>query len=154
MWSNLMCCIILPIGFGGVCSHCIFPVFCCHPFFAGWISFNKKVCLVLLADHSFTGLQYGLGTLAVPIYNFTTQFDGFWAGGTNGMGSPSANDIMECITSRFYEYQLSAIKQVTTPQTFHPIAQRTLCGSLGVLQGFHLTTCQSLLQISHPLITQ
>lgn len=62
--------------------------------------------------------QYGMGTPA-PIYNFTTQFDGsltlIWADGTNGTGNPSANAIMEHITSGFSEYQLSAVKQVANP---------------------------------------
>ena len=68
--------------------------------------------------HSLTMLQYGVGT-PVPIHNFATQFDGslalIWVDGTNGTGNPSASAVMARITNGFNEYQMSAVKQVSSP---------------------------------------
>ena len=59
-----------------------------------------------------------MGT-SVPIYSFTTQFDGslalIWADGTNGTGNPSASAIMAHITTGFDKFQMSAVKQVASP---------------------------------------
>ncbi|KAH7922678.1 P-loop containing nucleoside triphosphate hydrolase protein [Leucogyrophana mollusca] len=62
--------------------------------------------------------NYGIGS-PIPVYNFTDQFDGslslIWADGTNGTGSPSADDIISHITSGFTSSQLRAVKKVATP---------------------------------------
>ncbi|KAF8555139.1 P-loop containing nucleoside triphosphate hydrolase protein, partial [Imleria badia] len=89
---NLLRCVLLPICYGG--------------FLAIAQTFLKKPN------------NYGMGT-PVPIYNFTTQFDGslalIWADGTNGTGNPSASALMAHITNEFNEYQISAVKQVASP---------------------------------------
>jgi hypothetical protein len=63
-------------------------------------------------------VQYGIGTPA-PISSLSDQFDGslslIWADGTNGTGSPSADDIMAHITQGFTSSQLNAVEKAVTP---------------------------------------
>lgn len=53
------------------------------------------------------------------MYNLQDQFDGsltlVWADGTNGTGTPSAEQVMAHITSNFTSNQLQAVMQVATP---------------------------------------
>ncbi|EIW87313.1 P-loop containing nucleoside triphosphate hydrolase protein [Coniophora puteana RWD-64-598 SS2] len=62
--------------------------------------------------------NYGIGS-PVPVYNFTTQFDGslslIWADATSSSSSPSASDIMSYITRDFSPAQLRAVRQVADP---------------------------------------
>jgi len=74
---------------------------------------------LLKRTDSFTRfVQYGIGT-PVPISSLSDQFDLslslIWADGTNGTGSPSADDIMAHITQGFTSSQLNAVKKATTP---------------------------------------
>ncbi|KAG9313874.1 P-loop containing nucleoside triphosphate hydrolase protein [Chiua virens] len=120
---NLLRCLLLPIGYGGMFSLPL-PVtllISSTVFLAvaqGFLEKPNNVRSLTFKVPFLTSLQYGMGTPA-PIYNFTAQFDGslalIWADGTNGTGNPSAEAIMAHITSGFDEYQLGAVTQVANP---------------------------------------
>lgn len=63
-------------------------------------------------------MQFGLGT-SIPVYNLTQRFDGslklIWADATNGTGFPSPADIMSRVTSGFSAKQLSAVRELDSP---------------------------------------
>ncbi|KAF9018074.1 hypothetical protein BDZ89DRAFT_1094172 [Hymenopellis radicata] len=62
--------------------------------------------------------NYGIGT-SIPIYDLQKTFDGkttlIWADATNGTTSPSPKDIISRITQNFTSAQLSAVRQVDSP---------------------------------------
>ena len=68
-----------------------------------------------------------MGTPA-PVSSLSSQFDGslslIWADGTNGTGSPSANDIMAHITQGFTRSQLNAVKKAATPNDIPVFCQQ------------------------------
>ncbi len=67
---------------------------------------------------TLTRRQYGIGT-SIPIYDLQKTFDGkttlIWADATNGATIPSPKDIISRITQNFTSAQLSAVKQVDSP---------------------------------------
>ncbi|KZT01143.1 P-loop containing nucleoside triphosphate hydrolase protein [Laetiporus sulphureus 93-53] len=91
-WLNVVRCILLPIGYG--------------------------IFLAAAQFLLFRPNNDGLGT-AVPVQRLSDQYDGsltlLWADGTNGAGSPSAEDIMAHITSGFNPWQLSNVQKVDSP---------------------------------------
>ncbi|KAG1747606.1 hypothetical protein EDB19DRAFT_1685642 [Suillus lakei] len=91
---NILRCLLLPIGYGNIPR-------------------KAKQC-----EEFFRIIRYGFGS-PISVYNFQNQFDGslalIWADGTNGTGTPSAEQIMARITSNFTPNQLQAVKQVATP---------------------------------------
>ncbi|KIK34697.1 hypothetical protein CY34DRAFT_621910, partial [Suillus luteus UH-Slu-Lm8-n1] len=94
---NILRCLLLPIGYG---------------------IFLSVAQTFLLKPNN-----YGFGS-PISVYNLQNQFDGslalVWADGTNGTGTPSAEQIMARITSNFTPNQLQAVKQVATPADIPP----------------------------------
>ncbi|KAG1840268.1 hypothetical protein DFJ58DRAFT_858320 [Suillus subalutaceus] len=89
---NILRCLLLPIGYG----------------------------IFLAAAQTFLVKpnNYGFGS-PISVYNLQNEFDGsltlVWADGTNGTGTPSAEQVMARITSNFTSNQLQAVMQVATP---------------------------------------
>ncbi|KAG1725891.1 uncharacterized protein EDB91DRAFT_1086964 [Suillus paluster] len=97
---NILRCLLLPIGYG---THT----------YKGY-----QVLIVFAQTFLVKPNNYGFGS-PVSVYNFQNQFDGslplIWTDGTNGTGTPSAQQVMARITSYFTPNQLQAVKQVTSP---------------------------------------
>ncbi|KAG1779604.1 hypothetical protein EV702DRAFT_965686 [Suillus placidus] len=105
---NILRCLLLPIGYG--------------------------IFLAVAQTFLVKPNNYGFGS-PISVYNFQNLFDGslalVWADGTNGTGTPSAEQVMAHITSNFTPNQLQAVKQVATsadiptqcPQNFNMFSQ-------------------------------
>lgn len=89
---NILRCLLLPIGYGAF--------------------------LAVAQKFLVKPNNYGFGS-PISVYNFRDRFDGslalVWADGTNGAGTPSAEQIMARITGNFTPSQLQAVRQVATP---------------------------------------
>ncbi|KAG0694048.1 hypothetical protein DFH29DRAFT_859873 [Suillus ampliporus] len=89
---NILRCLLLPIGYG--------------------------IFLAVAQTFLLKPNNYGFGS-PISVYDLQTQFDGslslIWADGTNGTGTPSAEQVMAHITSNFAPNQLQAVKQVASP---------------------------------------
>ncbi|KAG1879528.1 hypothetical protein C8R48DRAFT_589537 [Suillus tomentosus] len=89
---NIVRCLLLPIGYG--------------------------IFLAVAQTFLLKPNNYGFGS-PISVYNLQDQFDGsltlVWADGTNGTGTPSAEQVMAHITSNFTSNQLQAVMQVATP---------------------------------------
>ncbi|CCL98836.1 uncharacterized protein FIBRA_00841 [Fibroporia radiculosa] len=106
-WLNVLRCVLLPIGYG---------------------IFLAVAQLFLVKPNN-----YGLGT-AIAVPSLIDEYDGsmalVWADGTDGTGSPSADDIMSHITSGFNQKQLGSIQKVipgdipaTCPENFNGFSE-------------------------------
>ncbi|KAG1742779.1 uncharacterized protein EDB91DRAFT_297988 [Suillus paluster] len=89
---NILRCLLLPVGYG--------------------------IFLAVAQTFLLKPNNYGFGS-PISVYNFQNRFDGslslIWADGTNGTGTPSAEQVMARITSNFAPNQLQAVKQVVSP---------------------------------------
>ncbi|KZT73392.1 hypothetical protein DAEQUDRAFT_684394 [Daedalea quercina L-15889] len=104
-WLNLLRCVLLPIGYG---------------------VFLAVAQLFLTKPNN-----YGLGT-AVAVPRLFDQYDGsmtlVWADSTDGMGSPSAQDIMSHITSGFSSKQLENVRKVASADDIPPTCPENFNG--------------------------
>jgi len=90
-WLNILRCVLLPIGYG---------------------IFLAVAQLFLVKPNN-----YGLGT-AIAVPSLMDQYDGsmalVWADSTDGIGSPSAQDIISHITSGFSSRQLGNVRKAAS----------------------------------------